>query len=46
MLRLEFMRRLLQLIDVGGIYPEATDIFFETLHEFLPEVKDLRDDEA
>lgn len=43
--RLEFMRKLLQLIDVEGVYPQELEIFFEALHEFFPEVKDLRDEE-
>ena len=45
MVRLEFMRKLMQLIDVEGVYPEEMDIFFDALHEIFPEVKDLRDDE-
>lgn len=43
LVRLEFMRRLMQLIDVEGTYPQELDIFFEALHEIFPEVKDLRD---
>jgi hypothetical protein len=44
MVRLEFMRRLMQLIDVEGIEQEEMKVFFDALHEFFPEVKDLRDD--
>ena len=44
LVRLEFMRRLLQLIDVEGTYPEELDIFYAALHEVFPEVKDLRDE--
>lgn len=44
LVRLDFMRRLLQLIEVEGTYPEELDIFFAALHEVFPEVKDLRDE--
>ena len=44
LVRLEFMRRLLQLIDVEGTYPQELDIFYAALHEIFPEVKDLRDE--
>ncbi len=36
-----FMRNLLQLIDIEGVYPQGMDIFFEALHEVFPEVKDI-----
>ena len=42
MVRLEFMRKLMQLIDVEGVVPAEMEVFFEALHEFFPEVKDLR----
>jgi uncharacterized tellurite resistance protein B-like protein len=42
--RMTFMRRLLQLIDVDGVHPAELDIFFEALHEVFPEVKALRDE--
>jgi uncharacterized tellurite resistance protein B-like protein len=37
--RMNFMRKLLQLIDIDGVYPQEMDIFFEALHEVFPEVK-------
>lgn len=43
--RLTFMRKLLQLIDLEGVYSQEMDIFFAALHEFFPEVKDLRDEQ-
>ena len=42
--RLDFMRRLMQLIDVEGVDSREMDIFFEALHEFFPEIRDLPDD--
>ena len=46
LVRLEFMRKLLQLIDVEGTYPEELEIFYQALHEVFPEVKDLHDEET
>lgn len=37
------MQRLMQLIDVEGIELREMQVFFAALHEFFPEVKDLRD---
>lgn len=45
LVRLEFMRKLMQLIDVEGVEPQEMEVFFEALHEFFPEVKQLRDDD-
>lgn len=45
LVRLEFMRKLMQLIDVEGVDPQEMEVFFEALHEFFPEVKDLRDED-
>ncbi|MDH3387647.1 MAG: TerB family tellurite resistance protein [Gammaproteobacteria bacterium] len=39
--RMTFMRRLLQLVDVHGAHKEELDVFFEALHEVFPEVKDF-----
>jgi uncharacterized tellurite resistance protein B-like protein len=44
--RMTFMRKLLQLIDIEGVYPQEMDIFFEALHEIFPEVKEISRDEA
>jgi uncharacterized tellurite resistance protein B-like protein len=41
LMRMTFMRNLLQLIDVDGVHPRELDIFYEALHEVFPEVKDL-----
>jgi len=46
LVRLEFMRRLLQLIDVEGADARELEVFFEALHEVFPEVKDLRDEDS
>ena len=43
--RMTFMRKLLQLIDIEGVYPQEMDIFFEALHEVFPEVKEIGRDE-
>ena len=43
MVRLAFMQKLMQLIDVEGVEQQEMKVFFEALHEFFPEVKDLRD---
>ena len=39
--RMTFMRKLLQLIDIEGVHPEELEIFYMALHEVFPEVKDL-----
>jgi uncharacterized tellurite resistance protein B-like protein len=39
--RMTFMRKLLQIIDIDGTRREELDLFFETLHEVFPEIKDL-----
>jgi uncharacterized tellurite resistance protein B-like protein len=39
--RMTFMRKLLQLIDIDGTRREELDLFFDTLHEVFPEIKDL-----
>lgn len=44
-MRMTFMRKLLQLIDVDGVHPRELDIFYEALHEVFPEVKDIGDRE-
>jgi uncharacterized tellurite resistance protein B-like protein len=41
MIRMTFMRKLLQLIDIDGAQPGELNIFFEALHEVFPDVKDL-----
>jgi len=43
--RANFMRQLIRLIDVEGVYPGELDVFFAALHEVFPEVKDLRDED-
>lgn len=44
--RMTFMRKLLQLIDVEGVHPRELQIFFAALHEIFPEVKDLREEDV
>ena len=44
-MRMVFMRKLLQLIDVHGTQKAELDLFFVALHEVFPEVKDIRGDE-
>ena len=43
--RMVFMRKLLQLIDIHGAAKEELDLFYETLHEVFPEVKGLKDED-
>ncbi|MDH3631152.1 MAG: TerB family tellurite resistance protein [Gammaproteobacteria bacterium] len=43
--RMTFMRKLLQLVDVQGAHREELDLFYETLHEVFPEVKDLNQED-
>lgn len=44
-IRMTFMRKLMQLIDVHGTRGEELDLFFETLHEVFPEVREIKGDE-
>ena len=44
--RMTFMRKLLQLVDVHGVHKGELDLFYETLHEVFPEVKELGNEEA
>ncbi len=39
--RMLFMRKLLQLIDIHGAHRQELDLFFETLHEVFPEIRDI-----
>ena len=45
LVRMVFMRKLLQLIDIHGTQASELDLFFEALHEVFPEVKEITDDE-
>jgi uncharacterized tellurite resistance protein B-like protein len=45
MIRMTFMRKLLQLIDADGVDARELDIFYQTLHEVFPEVKVMEGDE-
>ena len=42
--RMTFMRKLLQLVDVLGAHEGELEVFFEALHEVFPEVKEIRGD--
>ena len=42
--RMTFMRKLLQLVDVHGAHEPELALFYETLHEVFPEVKALPDE--
>ena len=39
--RMTFMRKLLQLIDIEGVRPQELEIFYQALHEIFPEVRDI-----
>lgn len=43
--RMTFMRKLLQLIDIHGAHKEELDLFYEALHEVFPEVREIEGDE-
>jgi hypothetical protein len=42
--RMTFMRKLMQLVDVHGTHGEELELFFETLHEVFPEIREIRGD--
>ncbi len=44
-MRMTFMRKLLQVVDIHGAHKAELDLFFEALHEVFPEVKEIKDDE-
>lgn len=39
--RMRFMQQLLQLIDIHGAHSAELNLFYETLHEVFPELKDV-----
>ena len=39
--RMNFMKKLIQLIDVDGIQENELEAFYETLHEVFPEIKQV-----
>lgn len=43
--RVHFMQKLLQLVDIHGVHSEELKLFYETLHEVFPELKDVGEDE-
>ena len=38
--RMQFMQRLLQLINIHGAHSSELELFYRTLHEVFPEVRD------
>ena len=46
LVRMNFMQQIIQLADIDGLNKENLDIFYETLHEIFPEVKDLKGDDS
>jgi len=44
-MRMAFMRKLLQLVDVEGVHPRELDLFYEALHEVFPEVREIGSEE-
>ena len=42
--RMTFMQKLLQMIDVHGAEEHELELFYEALHEIFPEVKEIRGD--
>ena len=39
--RMTFLRKLLQLIDIEGVYPQELELFYEALHEVFPEARQI-----
>ena len=46
LVRMNFMQQIVQLADADGLNKQSLDVFYETLHEIFPEVKDLKGDES
>lgn len=44
-MRMTFMRKLLQLVDIHGTHGEELALFYEALHEVFPEVREINGDE-
>lgn len=44
-MRMAFMRKLLQLVDVHGVHGEELALFYAALHEVFPEVREIGADE-
>ena len=42
--RLHFMEKLMQIVDVHGTHQGELDVFYEALHEVFPEVKETTGD--
>ena len=40
-MRMAFMRKLLQLIDLHGAHGEELKLFYDALHEVFPEVREI-----
>jgi len=38
--RMNFMKKLIQLVDVDGIQDDELEAFYETLHEVFPEIRE------
>ena len=45
MARMHFMQKLLQLVDIHGTHSAELNLFYETLHEVFPELKNVGTDE-
>ena len=45
MVRMTFMRKLLQLVDIEGAHSGELDVFYAALHEVFPEVKETGSEE-
>jgi uncharacterized tellurite resistance protein B-like protein len=45
MVRMTFMRKLLQLVDIEGVHSGELDVFYAALHEVFPEVKETGSEE-
>jgi uncharacterized tellurite resistance protein B-like protein len=40
-IRMNFMKKLIHLVDIDGVKDRELDIFYEALHEVFPELKTL-----
>ena len=42
--RLNFMRKLIRLVDIGGTHDSELALFYQTLHEVFPEIKQMSEE--
>lgn len=45
-IRAHFMQKLLELVDIHGVHSEELNLFYKTLHEVFPDLKDVGRNES